>query len=773
MSDIKKNDIIELEITSVSNLGYGVGRSMDGKVVFTPGTVTGEKARVKIIKITKGYLVGKLIDIISESPLRDRCEKCTAPATCGGCAYRFVDYGHELELKKQNVRSEFDKAGLSDVAVLDTACVRDTEGNAVVWHYRNKAQYRFANAGDCITAGFYASGTHRVIGNEACPLQPEIFGEIAAYVCDFAEKRGISVYDEESGKGLLRHLYIRSGSGENGEICVCIVVNGRELPYAEDLAERLRYQFERIVGVVLNVNRKNSNLILGDEYITVSGKCEISDVFCGVELDVSPAAFYQVNHDAAEMLCRIAADRAELTGDEHLLDLYCGIGSVGLSMAHKVRRLTGVEIVPQAVECAVKNASRAGIENARFVCADSADGAADILAAADEMPDVVVLDPPRKGCAPELLDSLTNAGIKKVVYISCNPATLARDCAQLAKQGWSIGEVQPVDLFPRTGHCETVVLLSREKVSSNDKEGTMISDNKSKYKSWSNLKKQMNDLLCDSLKDKISYFYTNYHEVHNAYGRATINYNKKEMVAFSWVEMYAQEQDVSRLYNEGKAVSYGELEKGKWMTECKLCDADFIHSLTIFLKTDIAESIHSDNYLLRIFAYLDRRIGKRTLIKIKDEVEALPEWVLQFYRLRCEAEGIVSLPKQITDECVTLLSRTDTEHRMKLHSAPFEMIKSGQKTIEFRLNDEKRQMLKIGDDILFTNTASGETLKRRVLNLHYFNSFDELYKSLPLLKCGYTEQDVGSAKASDMEVYYSLEELKKYGVVGIELCRCE
>ncbi len=187
----------------------------------------------------------------------------------------------------------------------------------------------------------------------------------------------------------------------------------------------------------------------------------------------------------------------------------------------------------------------------------------------------------------------------------------------------------------------------------------MISDNKSKYKSWSNLKKQMNDLLCDSLKDKISYFYTNYHEVHNAYGRATINYNKKEMIAFSWVEMYVQEQEVSQLYREGKAISYGDLEKEKWMPECKLCDADFIHSLTIFLKTDIAESLHSENYLLRILAYLDRRIGKRTLIKIKDEVDTLPEWVQQFYRLRCEADGIVSIQKQMAGETVMDLSFSD------------------------------------------------------------------------------------------------------------------
>jgi len=461
MFDIKKNDIVELDITSVSNLGYGVGRTAGGKVVFTPGTVTGERVSVKIIKITKGYLVGKLLKILSASDLRDCGDKCTAPATCGGCAYRFIKYEHELELKKRNVKADFDKAGLSDVKILDTAYVKDPNGVPVVWHYRNKAQYRFATAGNKVTAGFYASGTHRVIGNEDCPLQPKIFGEITRSVCDFAEKYNISVYDEESGKGLLRHLYIRSGSGDSGEICVCLVINGNEFPYAESFVDLLTYKFSRIVGIAININRKNSNLILGDEYKMLWGKCGISDVFCGIELDVSPAAFYQVNHNAAELLCRIAADIADLKGDEHLLDLYCGIGSVGLSMAHRVRRLTGIEIVPQAVECAIKNAERASIVNAKFLCADSADGAADILAKAEEIPDVVVLDPPRKGCATELLDSLNNARINKIVYISCNPATLARDCAHLSRLGWKIGEVHPVDLFPRTGHVESIVVLNR------------------------------------------------------------------------------------------------------------------------------------------------------------------------------------------------------------------------------------------------------------------------------------------------------------------------
>ena len=296
----------------------------------------------------------------------------------------------------------------------------------------------------------------------------------------------------------------------------------------------------------------------------------------------------------------------------------------------------------------------------------------------------------------------------------------------------------------------------------------MISDEKSGYKSWSNLKKQMHDLLCDSLKDKISYFYTSYHEVHNAYGRATINYDKKEMVAFSWVEMYAQEREVSQLYAEGKKVSYGELEKGKWMPECKLCDADFINSLTIYLKTDIAASLNSDNYLLRVFAYMDRRVGKRTLIKIKDDVEKLPDWVKQFYRIRCEAKGIVFQPKRITDATVACLTR-ETSHEMKLNPGPFAMIKSGIKTIELRLNDAKRQKIREGDMIVFTNTADGEQLEATVQKLHRFDSFEQLYQSLPLLQCGYTTEDVDKAHPSDMEQYYSVEEQNQYGVVGIEL----
>ncbi len=458
---LKKNSVISAQVTAVTNLGAGVCRAPDGKVVFVGGAVTGETVKVRIIKVTKGYYVGRLESIETPSPYRDASIVCTAAASCGGCAYRAITYAHELELKRKNVEAEFEKAGLASVHVLPVAYAADENGAPVVWHYRNKAQYRFAQTANGVTVGFYASGTHRVVaGGAECPLQPRIFALIADFVCREATRLGLSVYAEESGKGLLRHLYLRSGSGEDGEILVCFVINGATLPHGEELARAVAQKFPRVVGVVVNVNRKNTNIILGDEYETLWGKDRITDVFCGVRVEIAPAAFYQVNHDAAELLCKKAAELADLSGGEKLLDLYCGIGTVGFSMIHGAAELTGVEIVPEAVACARRNAEANGIKNARFICADSADGVHDAL---KSEPDVVVVDPPRKGCDEELLRELTGSRTKKLVYISCNPATLARDAALLCAMGWSLSRVQPVDLFPRTGHVETVVLLSHKK----------------------------------------------------------------------------------------------------------------------------------------------------------------------------------------------------------------------------------------------------------------------------------------------------------------------
>ena len=338
----------------------------------------------------------------------------------------------------------------------------DADGAPKTRGCRNKAQYRFVSTKSGIRAGFYASGTHRVAGYEDCSLHPAVFRDIAVWFCRCADRYSLSVYSEETGRGLLRHLYLRRGEG-SGELEVTVVINGDELPHGSEIARELAGAFPEVSGVLININRGNTNVITSREYRTLYGKPYLTDIFCGMELEISPAAFYQVNHDAAELLCRTAAgllgDSAE---DLRLLDLYCGIGTIGLSMSGLCRELCGVEIVPEAVECARRNAARNGIGNAKFVCADSAAGAEELLFAAGFKPDVVVLDPPRKGCSPELIDALVRAGIEKIIYISCNPATLARDVFRLCALGYTPGSVTPVDLFPRTGHVETVVLLSRE-----------------------------------------------------------------------------------------------------------------------------------------------------------------------------------------------------------------------------------------------------------------------------------------------------------------------
>ena len=296
-------------------------------------------------------------------------------------------------------------------------------------------------------------------GYEDCSLHPEIFRDIAVWFCRRAERDGLTVYDETTGRGLLRHLYLRLGVG-SGEVQVTVIINDSELPGAGAIAADLCAEFPSVGGVLINVNRGNTNVITGREYRTVRGKSALRDIFCGMEMEISPAAFYQVNHDAAELLCRTAA--GVLGGERlRLLDLYCGIGTIGLSMSACCSELCGVEIVPEAVECARRNAARNGIENARFICADSAAVTGELLFAGGFVPDVVVLDPPRRGCDAELLASLDRAGIKKIIYISCNPATLARDAAELSRLGYAVGDAQPVDLFPRTGHVETVCLFRK------------------------------------------------------------------------------------------------------------------------------------------------------------------------------------------------------------------------------------------------------------------------------------------------------------------------
>ncbi len=461
---MQKNDLIRVKITDVNNLGSGVAHLEDagshtGQTVFVRGGVTGDELEVRIIKVTKGYLVARIEQILLPSPHRENEDACDAAISCGGCVYRNMSYAHELELKRGYVQNAFRKVGLSGVQVEPTRSIGTIIG------YRNKAQYPLKrNKNGKTEAGFYATASHRVVSAEHCALQPPVFSEIIRFFCDFCDRYDISIYDEESGRGLLRHIYLRIGV-KTGEIMVCPVVNGKGLPHEADLTAEIMERFPQIQCLILNFNRENTNVVLGSSYRLLAGRPYIEDELCGCVLKIAPEAFYQVNHDACELLYGLAKERAGLTGKELLLDLYCGIGSIGLSMARDAGEVLGMEIVEGAAKCAEENAKRNGIANAAFFCGDAADPQGLLKKAAEQRGDlseaVCVIDPPRKGTTPELIRGIAEFNIPRVVYVSCNPDTLARDCVEFQKHGYKIGEVTPVDLFPRTGHVETVCLLSK------------------------------------------------------------------------------------------------------------------------------------------------------------------------------------------------------------------------------------------------------------------------------------------------------------------------
>jgi 23S rRNA (uracil1939-C5)-methyltransferase len=455
MSTLCKGSILTLCVTDLNNLGAGVGRAEDGRVVFVRGAVSGDVVEAEIIKVNKSFLVGRLLRILSPSPHRME-GFCSAPNACGGCVYRHVTYEAELALKGEYVKNAFRKVGLPDVEVLPVKSTGRIRG------YRNKGQYPIAKTKDGIRAGFYAAKSHNLIPADHCMIQNEAFSPIVRAVCTFARRKGISVYDEETGKGLLRHIYLRVGE-KTGQIMLCLVVNGDSLPFSDEFCREMTEAFPRLTGILLNVNRENTNVVLGKKMIPLWGNSYMEDELCGLRFRISPDSFYQVNRDGAELLYGLAAELADLRGDEVLMDLYCGTGTIGLSMAGKARRLVGIEIVASAVECARENAERNMVTNAEFYCADAGNAEVILSAAGGVRPDVVVIDPPRKGSTRELVRVLSELGVPRVVYVSCDPDTLARDCVWFREEGYEIGAVQPVDLFPRTGHVENVVCLERRR----------------------------------------------------------------------------------------------------------------------------------------------------------------------------------------------------------------------------------------------------------------------------------------------------------------------
>lgn len=458
---LQKNQILTLRIERLSSDGSGVAHSPDGETVFVPGAAPGDEADVRIVKDCKRYAFGILDHLRTPSPDRIPVD-CAVAGPCGGCSLRHLDYTAELRAKQENVTDAFRRIGGLDVPVLDICPSPEVD------RYRNKVQFPVGldkNGNPCI--GFYAGRTHRIVPCPDCKLQPGVLNDIGNALCRFFAENGIQPYNEETGRGLVRHIFLRRGA-HSGQIMVCLVCTRPNFPHADALCTRLREQFADIATILLNVNSKNTNVILGTETHTLYGPGYIEDTLCGVPVQLGPLSFYQVNTLAAERLYGIAAQYAQLTPDDLLLDLYCGMGTIGLSMVDHCRELVGVEIVPEAIESAKSNAARMGDTVAAkscFFCADAGQ-AATRLAAEGLHPDVVMLDPPRKGCDEATLSAVVRMAPRRVVYVSCNPATAARDAAWLEQNGYHAEKVQPVDLFPRTKHCECVIALSKGEIDS-------------------------------------------------------------------------------------------------------------------------------------------------------------------------------------------------------------------------------------------------------------------------------------------------------------------
>ncbi len=450
---LRKNEVYEAEITGMTTEGSGVAR-IDGIAVFVPMTAVGDRLRVKIVKVLKSYAFGIIDELLSPAP--NRCEAdCPVFRQCGGCVFRHVTYEEELHYKEDFVRDAFTRIGKLSPEF------EPILGDDIRHGYRNKAQYPVAMQDGKLVCGFYARHSHRVIPFTGCLLQPQIFTDILDYLLPALQKAGISAYDEQTHTGMLRHIYLRRGY-HSGEISLCFVVRKSIRRHIRTLLPEIQAAFPGLVSITESVNSEKTNVIMGKTVDVLAGKTTISDTMCGNAIEISPQSFYQVNTKQAERLYGIAKEYAQLQGGELLLDLYCGAGTIGLSMADRAGKLIGAEVIPEAVENARENAARNGVQNAEFICGDAGNIAAHLQ---DQgiVPDVVVLDPPRKGCDMTAINAVVAMQPARIVMISCNPSTAARDAAAFAERGYTVEKMRAVDLFPGTSHVVCVVLMSRDK----------------------------------------------------------------------------------------------------------------------------------------------------------------------------------------------------------------------------------------------------------------------------------------------------------------------
>lgn len=451
MTEPKKNSIYELDITGYTAEGLGVTRLEDGRVIFVPNTIRGERWQVQLLKVNKNVAWGRAVKPVLESPCRVPSD-CPHSGPCGGCQFRHMDYNEELEAKRQRVEDALRRVGGVDITV-DTI-----HGAGNTHRYRNKVQFPVARGKNGVHVGLFRARSHDVLDVPDCLLQSEDANHLGRALKTWMERGRISAYDEKTGKGLVRHLYVRTNRA--GESLACVVVNGKKLPDEMGLVRALRDRASGLVGVVLNVNQKDTNVILGDSYRTLWGRDWLEEELCGLRFRLSVPSFFQINREQTEVLYGRAVEFAGLTGQETVLDLYCGIGTISLAMAQKAGEVIGAEIVPEAIEDAKENAARNGMSNADFFCGDAGEIAYK-LGAEGVRPDVICVDPPRKGLAPGVTDILADMAPKRIVYVSCDPATLARDVKRLGERGYVVTKAEAVDLFPRTQHVECCVLLCR------------------------------------------------------------------------------------------------------------------------------------------------------------------------------------------------------------------------------------------------------------------------------------------------------------------------
>lgn len=459
---VAKNDEVTIDIIGMNHDGEGVGRA-DGYTLFVPGALPGEKISAKVLKTKKQYGYAKMQMLVEASPARVEAP-CEIYDRCGGCQIQHMDYAAQLDWKRQQVADSLQRIGKLDVRPFDAeeggVLVPQTLGMSEPWRYRNKAQVPMGQENGRLIGGFYARGSHRIVDMETCIIQHEANDEMVETVKSIGRELGISAYDEESGRGLLRHVVVKVAFA-TGEKMVVLVTNGERLPRVDDWVEEIKNRIPGVKSICQNVNTRQTNVIFGDVTTVLWGDEVIHDYIGDVKFAISARSFYQVNPAQTEVLYGKTLEYAGLTGNETVIDAYCGIGTISLFLAQKAKRVYGVEIVKEAIEDARKNAKLNGIENAEFEVGASED----VIPRWKEQgitPDVIVVDPPRKGCDPRLLETILEMKPERVVYVSCNPATLARDLRVLEDGGFKTVKVQPVDMFPQTVHVEAVALLVRQ-----------------------------------------------------------------------------------------------------------------------------------------------------------------------------------------------------------------------------------------------------------------------------------------------------------------------